>query len=234
MVSRCYDNLFEQAPVMLHSIDEFWKLIWVNRKWLETLGYEAGEVLGRRSIDFFANDSRAVAESETLPLFWRTGSARSIGVEIVRKDGRVLDVLLDADLDTDSAGNRHTLTAIRERSDPAGWQWSSAILGSLLGLAKVRRAIEAILLRESSSLGAAAERGDPLSEAMFEGPAELVANLLEAVSESSKNLRALGSILAGSAHPMAGKDSDLVLLAEKAVEVCGRLPWLTTSESADA
>ena len=90
LVKECYDNLFEQSPVMLHSIDQYWRLVGVNRKWLETLGYEAGDVLGRRSIDFLSEDSRAVAVSETLPLFWRTGSARSIGYEMVRKDGRVL------------------------------------------------------------------------------------------------------------------------------------------------
>ena len=152
----------------------------------------------------------------------------------------MLDVLLDADLDTDSAGNRHTLTAIRERSDPAGWQWSSAILGALLGLARVRRAIEAVLVGDPSAMEASAKlendlgHGNSLDEALSDGPAELVANLLEAVTDSSERLQSLGSILANSAYPMAGNESDLVLLAEKTVEVCGRLPWLTTSEAGEA
>ena len=155
LVNEFYDNLFEQAPVMLHSIDQYWTLVGVNRKWLATLGYEAGDVLGRRSIDFLSADSRAVAVSETLPLFWCSGSARSIGYEMVRKDGRVLDVLLDADLDTDSTGTRHTLAAIREKHGLTGWQSSTAILNALLGLARVRRAIEAMLAGDAAVVEAA-------------------------------------------------------------------------------
>ena len=124
LVNECYDNLFERSPIMMHSIDQYWKLIGVNRKWLATHGYEAADVLGRRSIEFLSEESRAAAVSETFPPFWRAGSARSVGYEMVRKDGRVLDVLLDADLDTDPTGTRRTLATIRESHDRTGWQCS--------------------------------------------------------------------------------------------------------------
>ena len=54
LVNECYDNLFKHSPVMLHSLDQYWRLAAVNRKWLENMGYQAGDVLGRRSIDFLA------------------------------------------------------------------------------------------------------------------------------------------------------------------------------------
>ena len=173
--------------------------------------------------------------SETLPLFWRTGSARSIGYEMVRKDGRVLDVLLDAGLDTDSAGNRRTLAALRESHRQTGWQYPLAILHGLLGLARVRRTIEAILDGDAP-VGAMAslERADSPGPAILGGETEMVADLLEAVGEVSASLHALGSILAGSADRLADEENNLVLLAERVVEFCGKLPWLTSPESTDA
>ena len=234
LVNACYTNLFEQSPVMMHSIDEYWKLVGVNRKWLATLGYEAGDVLGRRSIDFLAEDSRAVAVSETFPLFWRTGSARSVGYQMVRKDGRVLDVLLDADLDTDATGTRRTLAALRESHGQTGWEYSAAILRALLGLARVRRAIEAMLAVDATASALTSwEHGDSPGQAVFGGQTELVADLLEAVEDASAGLHTLGSILAGSAYTTEGEDAKLVMLAENVVEFCGKLHWLTTAESAE-
>ena len=93
-----FDYLFENAPVMMHTIGQDGRLIRVNHRWLEELGYEREEVLGRKSIDFLTAESQVRALRDTLPLFWRVGSARSIGYQILRKDRQVLDVLLDAEL----------------------------------------------------------------------------------------------------------------------------------------
>jgi hypothetical protein len=54
-------------------------------------------VLGKKSIDFLTEDSRMRAIIDTLLLFWKVGTARSIGYQFVRKDGDVLDLLLDAE-----------------------------------------------------------------------------------------------------------------------------------------
>lgn len=234
MVDECYNNLFEDSPVMMHSIDQYWKLVRVNRKWLATLGYEADDVLGRRSIDFLADDSRTVAVSETLPLFWRAGSARSVGYQMVRKDGRLLDVLLDADLETDSSGSRLTLAAIRESHGQTGWQSSAAVLHALLGLARVRRAIEAMLdVDAATPVVASSEHGASPGRDVFGGPTDLAADLLESVEDALEGLHALGAILAGSAHTMGGEDAKLMMLAESVVEFGGKLRWLTTSEAAE-
>ena len=93
---RQLDLVFENPPVMMHSIDHEGKLIKVNRAWLQAMGYERDEVLGRKSIDFLTEASRRRAIEETIPLFWKAGEAHSIGYEMVRKDGQCLDLLLDA------------------------------------------------------------------------------------------------------------------------------------------
>jgi len=232
LVNLCYDELFEQSPVMLHSIDQYWRLVGVNRKWLETLGYEASDVLGRRSIDFLAEDSRKVAVNETLPLFWRAGSARNICYEMVRNDGRLLDVVLDADLDTDSAGTRRTLAAIRESHGQTSWQYSVGILRALLALTRIRRAIEAMLAGDvPAAVEASPEHVDLPGQAVFGGPTELVDDLLVAVTAASAILHAFGSVPAGSDHRVVNEDNVMVLLAETVVDLCEKLPWLNVSES---
>ena len=244
MVNECYATLFEQSPVMLHAIDRSWRVVRVNRKWLETLGYEAEDVLGRQSIDFLAEDSRAMAVSETFPLFWRTGSARSVGYGMVRKDGRVLDFLLDADLDTDSAGNPQTLEVLRDIRDQTGWRYTLAVLRALLALVRIGRTIEGILAggaagdafapAKTSSVRGSLEQGDASEETLAAGQIGTIDDLLVAVGEVSTNLNALGLIMADSANSEAGAANQLVMLTENLVTFCGKLPWLTSTESADA
>ena len=54
-----FDDLFDTAPVMMHGIDRDFRIVKVNRRWLETMGYESNEVLGRKPTDFQTEDSRA-------------------------------------------------------------------------------------------------------------------------------------------------------------------------------
>ena len=41
-----FDILFDHAPVMMHAVDKDGRLVRVNSRWLQTLGYESSEVLG--------------------------------------------------------------------------------------------------------------------------------------------------------------------------------------------
>ncbi len=99
-----YHSLFQNAPVMLHSIDCSGRLISVSNVWLETLGYTRAEVLGRRSLEFLTPESRRHAEQVVLPAYFQTGDCRDIPYQMVAKDGRVLDVLLSATAERDAAG----------------------------------------------------------------------------------------------------------------------------------
>ena len=95
-LSRDFDILSDHAPVMMHAVDKDFRIVKVNPRWLERLGYEREEVLGRNPPDFATEESRIRSVNDTLPHFWRVGSARSVGYQLVRKDGQVADVLLDA------------------------------------------------------------------------------------------------------------------------------------------
>jgi PAS domain S-box-containing protein len=76
----------------------------VNRRWLEKLGYQKDQVLGRKPLDFLTPLSREMAINDTLPTFWSTGRAESVGYQFVKKDGKVMDLLLDAELRPNTFG----------------------------------------------------------------------------------------------------------------------------------
>ena len=98
-----YRGLYNETPVMLHSIDHEGRLVSVSNYWLETLGYQRSEVLGRLSAEFLTEASRRYATEVVLPEFFRTGSCKEVPYQVVKKSGEVLDVLLSAIVERDSA-----------------------------------------------------------------------------------------------------------------------------------
>jgi PAS domain S-box-containing protein len=99
-----YRRLYNETPVMLHSIDHEGRLVSVSNYWLEVLGYERNEVLGRSPTEFFTEASRRYAEEVNLPKFFRTGSCRDVPFQFVKKNGEILDVLLSAIAERDDEG----------------------------------------------------------------------------------------------------------------------------------
>ena len=58
-----YRDLYEQTPVMMHSVDSEGRLVSINDYWLEVLGYERSEVIGRPPTEFLTEASRRYASS---------------------------------------------------------------------------------------------------------------------------------------------------------------------------
>ncbi len=79
-------------------------MVSVHRNWLEVLGYEEGEVIGRKSSEFLTEESRRFAVEGALPKFIKTGSARDVAYQMVKKNGDVIDVLLSAVAEMDANG----------------------------------------------------------------------------------------------------------------------------------
>ncbi|MCI0781930.1 MAG: response regulator [Chloroflexi bacterium] len=99
-----YRDLYEHTPCMMHSIDSEGSLIYVNDYWLELLGYERSEVIGRRSTEFLTEASRLYAVEAALPEFMKTGVASEVEYQMVKKNGEVMDVLLSGVLQRDQSG----------------------------------------------------------------------------------------------------------------------------------
>ena len=91
-----YRNLYQNTPIMLHSINREGELISVSKTWLDKLGYREEDVIGRPLVDFFSESSRRLAERRTLPRFFRYGKVEDIPYAMVRKNGETVEVLLSA------------------------------------------------------------------------------------------------------------------------------------------
>ena len=99
-----YRFVYKHTPVIMHSTDPDGRIISVSNYWIEAMGYDRHEVIGRNAIDFLTPESRRLAREQVLPEFLRTGSCTNIPFQMVKKNGDVIDVLLSAVVERDVAG----------------------------------------------------------------------------------------------------------------------------------
>ena len=190
-----YTNmLFEDAPVMMHCINSTGRLLKVNRLWSQKLGYRRKDAVGRWSTEFLTDESRDRAMNDTLPLFWRSGSARSVGYRMVRRDGSLIDVQLDADLLVVPGGELRTYAALRDLEDGAQWKHSAALreqIGRLNDIQlKYEQVVSHVYSKEPAQLSAAgpsSATGDAIQTEVF---ARLVESAVDIASSTSAIARA--------------------------------------------
>jgi PAS domain S-box-containing protein len=99
-----YRSLYHHTPAMLHSIDTYGCLVSVSDYWVEVLGYDREEVIGRKLTDFLTESSRLYAEETVFPEFFKTGFCKDIPYQFVKKNGDIIDILLSAISDRDVEG----------------------------------------------------------------------------------------------------------------------------------
>ena len=143
-VDQSINALFNRAPVMMHWVRKGGTIAKVNRRWLARMGYKRHEVLGRKSIDFLTEHSRFWAVEECLPLFFRVGSARGVGFEFVKKNGQVLDSLLDAETITLPAGESASCATIRKPHRQEESDRSSTTIRAIEQLIQVRSSLHTV------------------------------------------------------------------------------------------
>ncbi|NCT85644.1 MAG: PAS domain S-box protein [Comamonadaceae bacterium] len=88
--------LYESTPALMHSIDAEGRLLSASDRWLERLGYERAQVLGRPLEDFMAPESARQEREVYRPALWRDGQLGDCPVQLVCADGRLRDVLVSA------------------------------------------------------------------------------------------------------------------------------------------
>ncbi len=107
-------RLYEATPAVLHSMGPDGRILHVSDRWLELMGYQRHEVVGRASSDFLAPASQAHARDVVLPAFFRNGRCDRIEYQFVRRDGSLVDVLLSAVLARDEHGATARSLAVLE------------------------------------------------------------------------------------------------------------------------
>ena len=98
-------RLYEETPVMLHSIDARGRLIQVSELWLEKLGYEREQVLGRSLLDFVKPAHHVNARESMSRVLGEQGWCKDVSMTFLTRQGGELPVLLSATAQHDSEGN---------------------------------------------------------------------------------------------------------------------------------
>lgn len=99
-----FRKLFENAPIPYQSLDEDGCFIEVNHQWLQTLGYEKDEVIGRSFGDFLHPDWQGHFR-ENFPRFRAIGEVMGIEFEMRKKDGSYILVRFDGKIGKDAMDN---------------------------------------------------------------------------------------------------------------------------------
>jgi PAS domain S-box-containing protein len=99
-----YRALYARTPVPMHACDRNGIVTEASDRWLELMGYARGEVIGRPITSFHTPGSAAA-----LAKGWHraidVGDSRDIERQFVRKSGEILDVVISAQVERDTAGN---------------------------------------------------------------------------------------------------------------------------------
>lgn len=95
-----FESIFRRTPAMLHQIDFNGVISDVSAYWLSHMGYTREEVIGRPSSDFLTEESRIYATQHAVPDFMATGRARNVALRFRRKNGEIIDGLMNAYLET--------------------------------------------------------------------------------------------------------------------------------------
>ncbi|PTB87290.1 hypothetical protein C9939_01785 [Pseudidiomarina aestuarii] len=113
--SSRFRSLYERTPVPLHSMDINDELIVVSDGWLDLLGYERSDVVGKRALDFFTAESAEYAVSHVFPEFKRHGIVKNVPYRMIRKDGTIIHVEVSSIWEYDQHNKPfRTLAAIRD------------------------------------------------------------------------------------------------------------------------
>jgi len=112
-------DLYDNAPCGYHSLDENGLILAMNATELSWIGYTREEIVGRKRFpEILTPDSRKIF-AKSFPRLKKTGKAKAVEFELVRKDGSVFPVLLNASSILDRRGrflaSRAMLFDITER-----------------------------------------------------------------------------------------------------------------------
>ncbi len=108
-----FRKIYENVPVMMHSIDRDGIVRNVNQKWLSEMGYEREEVLGRNIANVMTPES-SLHLSAVLGRFWAEGKIDNVNYRYVKKDGTIIDVLLDSAVVYDAVWGEISISTVRD------------------------------------------------------------------------------------------------------------------------
>ncbi|MEI8196647.1 MAG: PAS domain S-box protein, partial [Phycisphaerae bacterium] len=99
-----FRRLYEDAPLGYQSLNSAGQIIEVNATWLKLLGYTRDEVVGRKFVEFWSPATQPLFP-DRFASFCARGEIHAVEFELIRKDGRQLNVLIDGTISRDEQGH---------------------------------------------------------------------------------------------------------------------------------
>ncbi len=99
-----YRDLYNRAPIMMHSLTLDGGFVDVNDHWLQTMGYTREDVIGHSMDKFMTEASLRRAKEQTLPNFLERGALNDIPYQYIKKNREVIDVLVTSTAHYDGDG----------------------------------------------------------------------------------------------------------------------------------
>lgn len=89
-------ELYRKTPVAMYTIDRHGDIIDVSDQWLNLLGYQRSDVLGRASVEFMMPNSKELALHTHMPLLYRAGAVHELDYQYRHANGEAINVLFSA------------------------------------------------------------------------------------------------------------------------------------------
>ncbi|WP_244404104.1 PAS domain-containing protein [Fulvimarina pelagi] len=115
-----FATLYRRTPLPLHALNEKGCIEQVSDVWLEVLGYDLEEVMGRPLTDFMSEPSARRRMEVDWPALLASQELRGAEYQFVTKDGRILNCLLSAHVERDAEGR--FLQALCGLMDITAWR----------------------------------------------------------------------------------------------------------------
>ena len=106
--------LYQRTPAMMHSATLDGLLLNVSDAWLARLGYQRDEVVGRPCLDFLTPAARQVVLDDVMPALLSVGHCQGVPLQVLAKQGEVIETLLSARLEHDANGRPDRSVAVLE------------------------------------------------------------------------------------------------------------------------
>jgi PAS domain S-box-containing protein len=100
-----YRTLYRSTPAMLHTLDTDGNIVTITDHWLQKLGYERKDVIGRPITDFYGEADRERFADARSPEAINRGDFNNLERQLVTRDGQVLDIVMSSISHRDVAGN---------------------------------------------------------------------------------------------------------------------------------
>lgn len=105
VASKEVSDLYNNAPCGYHSLDKDGIIVSINYTELTWLGYQRQEVVGKMRFPSLLTTKSKAVFYETFPRLKKQGWIRDIELELIRKNGGIVSVLLSATVVKDEHGN---------------------------------------------------------------------------------------------------------------------------------